>query len=359
MNVKDKKILMLAQYPEHLSPGQRFRFELYKDSLSQHGYTITTYPFLNQEGYKVIHLHGYFFQKLLAIFKGIINRLWLSFHIKKYDYIFVQREAAPLGPPLFEWLYARLLGKKIIYDFDDAIWIPVVSEQNKFARYFKNTGKIKQICSWAYKVSAGNKYLCAFAEKYNGKVFYNPTCVDTENRHNILADHDVKRITIGWTGSFSTIKYLDVTLPALQKLQEKYDFDIKIICNENPNLSLKNVTYVSWNEENEVAELASCQIGLMPLTHDEWSEGKCGFKLIQYLALEIPAVSSPVGVNKKIINENVNGFFANSDEEWYDAIEKLLVDVSLRKRLGKAGREKIKAEFSLQSNEKNFLSLFS
>jgi glycosyltransferase involved in cell wall biosynthesis len=188
---------------------------------------------------------------------------------------------------------------------------------------------------------------------------YNPTCVNTSSRYNVLANHEVEKITISWTGSFSTLKYLTLVENALKRLQDKYDFNVKIICNQRPSLNLKNVEYVEWTEDNEVSALASCQIGLMPLTADEWSEGKCGFKLIQYLSLGIPSVSSSVGVNKKIIEEGINGYFADSDEEWYHNIEKLLLDASLRKRMGVAGRKKMIAQYSLQSNEMNFLNLFS
>ena len=283
----------------------------------------------------------------------------LAAKLKKYDFIFLQREVTPIGPPIFEWIYAKILKKKIIYDYDDAIWLPSNSKQNNVAAAFKYTDKVANICKWSYKVSCGNQYLSDYARQYNPNVVYNPTCVDTHHRHNIPTNHDVERITIGWTGSFSTVVYLDIVQPALRMLQVKYDFDIKIICNQEPILDLQNIKYVEWSEENEIAELASCQIGLMPLSHDEWSEGKCGFKLIQYLALEIPAVASPVGVNKTIIEEGVNGYFATSDEDWFNAIEKLLIDPSLRKRFGSAGRNKIIDQYSLSSNEQNFLDLFS
>jgi glycosyltransferase involved in cell wall biosynthesis len=201
--------------------------------------------------------------------------------------------------------------------------------------------------------------LYKYALQFNPAVVYNPTCVDTDRKHNIMANHDVDRITVGWTGSFSTMMYLDIVVAALSRLQKKYDFDIKIISNKKPTFNLKNVHYIEWNEQNEIVELASCQIGLMPLTHDQWSEGKCGFKLIQFLALEIPAVSSPVGVNKIIIEEGVNGYFANSDDDWYHAIEKLMLNKHLRKEMGRAGRNKIIAQYSLRSNAGNFIRLFS
>lgn len=359
MENKKQQILFIAQYPEDVSPGQRFRLELYKDLLVENGYKITTNSFLNKKGYDIIHQPGFFLAKSWAVTKGYLNRISLLFKINKFDFIFLQREAAPLGPPVFEWLYIKIFKKKVIYDFDDAIWMPHISENNTMALTFKNVNKVKKICTWAYKISCGNKYLCAFAKQYNDAVVYNPTCVDTENRHNILTKQDVDRITIGWTGSFSTLKYLDMLEPVLNRLQQHYDFDIKIICNQAPLLHLKNVKYIRWEALNEVAELATCQIGLMPLTNEEWSEGKCGFKLIQYLALEIPAVASSVGVNKKIIENGVNGFLCESEVEWYEALEKMLVDSDLRKRMGIEGRKKIIQKFSLQSNAQNFLSLFS
>ncbi len=359
MEKKKKDILFIAQYPEKISPGQRFRFELYKDVLQENGFTITTRSFLDKKGYGIIHQPRSFLKKSLAVLKGYLRRVGLLFQIKKYDYIFLQREAAPLGPPLLEWLYVKVFKKKVIYDFDDAIWMAHISEHNSVALALKNVNKVKRICGWAYKVSCGTEYLCNYARKYNSNVIYNPTCVDTERRHNIICNHDVQRVTIGWTGSFSTLKYLDQVIPILKKLQEKYDFDVKIICNQQPTFDIKNLQYIEWSEENEVKELATCQIGLMPLTNDEWSEGKCGFKLVQYLSLEIPAVSSPVGVNKKIIDDGVNGFLCNTDEDWYNAIEKMMLDTDLRKRMGKEGRKKIIEQYSLQSNKDNFLSLFN
>lgn len=358
MEKKKRDILFIAQYPEKISPGQRFRFELYRDILEENDFTITIRSFLDKDGYDIIHQQGFFFAKSRAVIKGFLHRAALLFSIRRYDYIFLQREAAPLGPPIFEWLYIKVFNKKVIYDFDDAIWMAHISEHNSLALILKNVNKVKAICRWSYKISCGNEYLCNYARKYNNNVIYNPTCVDTEKRHNIIANHDVKRITVGWTGSFSTLKYLEPVIPILKKLQEKYDFDIKVICNQKPGFEIKNLQYVEWSEENEVTELATCQIGLMPLTNDEWSEGKCGFKLIQYLALEIPAVSSPVGVNKKIIEDGINGYLCNTDEDWYKAIEKMILDPSLRKSMGIEGRKKIINQYSLLSNKENFLSIF-
>jgi glycosyltransferase involved in cell wall biosynthesis len=356
---KNKAILFIVQYPKRVSPAQRFRFELYEGFLQQNGFDVTTRYFLNKKEYEIIHKDGFFLRKSFAVIRGFLRRTKLLFSILKYDYVLLQREAAPLGPPIFEWVIIKIFKRKIIYDFDDAIWIPHISQHNRVARYFKNTAKVKYICKWAYKVSCGNEYLCSYARQYSNRVIYNPTCVDTDNQHNMVAEHNAAKLTIGWTGSFSTLKYLDALQPILKKLQGKYDFDIKIICNKRPELDLENIIYIEWSEENEIKELASCQIGLMLLPDDEWSKGKCGFKLIQYMALEIPALCSPIGVNNTIIDNGLNGVFCDSPEEWYTAIERLLLDDSLRKRMGEAGRKKIMEQYSLQSNKENILSLFN
>lgn len=354
-----KRIAFVVQYPKNVSPAQRFRFELYQDLLHTQNFQVSFLPFIDQTGYKIIFRPGFFLQKTWNVFKGFFRRIKLLFNAKKYDYFFLQCGAAPIGPPIFEWILTKFLKKKIIYDFDGAIWIEQISENNKIPSVFKSLNKVGTICKWSYKVSCGNRYLCDYALKYNRAVIHNPTCVDTEIVHNICVNHYVQRVTIGWTGSFSTLKYLEPLQPVLQRLQKKYDFDIKIICNRKPLLKLKNVTYVEWSPINEVTELATCQIGVMPLTNDEWSKGKCGFKLIQYLALEIPSVASPVGVNSEIIEEGINGFLCCTEEEWYVAIEKLLLNTELRKAMGKQGRHKITKKYSLQSNAENFLSLFS
>ncbi len=359
MQVNRKEILFIVQYPENESPAQRFRFELYKNLLHDNGFLVTTHSFINSYGYAVIFKKGFFFRKAFSVLMGFVRSFIMLFTVNKYDYILLQCGVAPIGPPVFEWVLVKWLKKKIIYDFDGSIWVAQVSDRNRIPLALRNTNKVPLICKWSYKISCGNEFLCSYAKRYNDKVIHNPTCVDTENHHNILADHNVHKVTVGWTGSFSTLKYLYMVEPVLKRLQERYDFDIKVICNQVPGLRLKNVHYVEWNVDNEVTELATCQVGLMPLTHDEWSEGKCGFKLIQYLALEIPSVASPVGVNKKIIEEGINGYLCDTDEEWYVALEKLLLDAGLRKKMGVAGRKKIIQEYSLQSNAANFVQLFT
>jgi glycosyltransferase involved in cell wall biosynthesis len=354
-----KRIAFLVQLPKNVSPGQRFRFEQIEPILEQHNYKVDTFPFINEKTYKVFYQKGFFLRKFLGFLQGFVNRFFFLFVSGRYDFIFLQREAMPVGPPVFEWLMAKVLRKKIVYDFDDAIWLPEKNNGGLF-RFIKCFWKIKYICKWSCKISVGNEYLSDYAKKYNKNVIVIPTCVNTVSRYNVLKEHqDTNKVVIGWTGSHSTLKYLNPVYRVLLKLEKEKNFDFLVICDRPPEFSFKSLKFKRWDPELEIQDLASFDIGIMPLTNDQWSEGKCGFKLIQNLSLGIPAVTSPVGVNKKIIEYGVNGFLCATDVEWETALKKLLDDVELRKQMGLAGRKKIEIQYSIQSQKEKFLGLFS
>jgi glycosyltransferase involved in cell wall biosynthesis len=281
------------------------------------------------------------------------------FRMGKYDFVFIHREAAPIGPPLLEWIIARIHRKKIIYDYDDAIWIPSVSSSNKIALHFKWFSKVKRICRMSYGVSAGNQYLANYARRYCKNVFVIPTVVDTEKIHNKKQDQQVAKPAVGWTGTITTLKYLDIVIPALQRLQEEIDFTFIVIANNDPQPPLKNYRFISWESETEIDDLLTMHIGLMPLFNGELEKGKCGFKAIQYMSLGIPALVSPVGVNTTIVDDGVNGIICTTEQDWVDKIRQLLQDSELRSRLGMAAQRKIAENYSVKATKQLFFSLFS
>lgn len=353
-------ILFLVPYPPGKAPSQRFRFEQYLKILKDTGHTYTLQPFLDEGAWSRIYSPGNFLLKALDILSGYLNRILILLKVSKFDFIFIHRETAPLGPPVFEWIIAKILRKKIIYDFDDAIWIPNTSVENKIAASFKWHQKVSIICKWSYKISCGNEYLGKYATKFNGRVVYNPTTIDTENLHNpnLLSDLKKDDIIIGWTGSHSTLPYLDHLIPVLSKLEKSHNFRLLVIANKNPEYSLKSFEFKQWNVNSEINDLSRFDIGLMPLAADQWSEGKCGFKALQYMALGIPAVVSPVGVNKTIVNHGINGFHCKNESDWEKNITKLIYDTQLRKELGERGRKKVQTQFSVDANAATFLGLF-
>ncbi len=353
-----KKIYFIVPYPHQEAPSQRFRFEQYFDFLEANDFEVEIYPFINQSTWKTLYGEGKVFKKAWGILMSFVRRFALLFKLHKADYIFIHREAAHIGPPIFEWIIAKVLRRKYIYDFDDAIWLPNYSESNAKFHRLKAYWKVRYCMKWASQITAGNAYLADYAKQFNSKVQIVPTTIDTEYHHNIMTDHQSKDLTIGWTGTHTTMHYLDEIVPVLKKLEQKYTFTFLVISNQSNEYDLKSLKFVKWNKETEIEDLAKINIGVMPLKKDIWSEGKCGFKGLQYMALEIPTIMSPVGVNSTIVQDEINGFLVETQEEWYDVLEKLIRDRNLRMQIGKAGKKRIDEAYSVLANQEKYLNLF-
>jgi len=354
------KILFLVPYPIGKAPSQRFRFEQYFSFLTDAGYNYHVEPFISVATWSILYKPGQQIRKVLGILAGFARRIYIMPTARKYDYIFIHREASPIGPPIFEWLLAKVLGKKVIYDFDDAIWIPNTSEANKLVAGAKWSHKVGSICRWAYKVSCGNAYLCNYAQQFNAQAIVNPTTIDTVHLHNQVCDQQTtSKLVIGWTGTHSTLKYLDQLVPVLSVLEQDFDFEFRVISNQVPNLPLRSVVYIPWRKETEIADLLTFHVGVMPLEDDPWAKGKCAFKALQYMALGIPALVSPVGMNTEVVSDGINGYVCATAADWAVAVSKLLQDQVLRTNMGRAARNTVKERYSVTANCRNFLTLFT
>ncbi|MEQ9415354.1 MAG: glycosyltransferase family 4 protein, partial [Cyclobacteriaceae bacterium] len=328
-----KKIIFVVPYPFDEAPGQRFRYEQYLSFLKKKGFTVEVCSFLDNKTYASLYNSKKALQKFWGIAIGFLKRFFLLFSLKKYEYVFLFREATPLGPPFFEFVATKWLKKKIIYDFDDAIWITDNSFESKLLRHLKWRSKVSKICGWSYKVSAGNEYLYNFARQYNNTVILNPTTIDTNSIHKIFTHTQTnhQEILIGWTGSHSTLKYLLEIEKALQFIEKKYEkVRFLIIANKTPPIKLNRLEFLPWRKETELSDLSKIDIGIMPLPNDEWTMGKCGFKALQYMALGIPAIASPIGVNTNIVKHNENGFLAATNDDWINFLSLLIESSALR-----------------------------
>jgi glycosyltransferase involved in cell wall biosynthesis len=354
------RILFLVPYPTDEAPSQRFRFEQYFPLLKKNNIDFSVSSFWNKSAWAILYQPGKFFEKLFWLCIGFIKRCIDMIRAIGFDLIFIHRECAPLGPPVFEFVLAKILRKKIIYDFDDAIWMANTSQENRLAAWAKFHGKVKPICRWSRVVSCGNAWLADYAKRFNVNTIINPTTIDTEYLHNPTLFNSKKeagKIVIGWTGTHSTIGYLNTLLQVLQSIEKKYPIIIRIISNKDPQLPFQSAEFVPWNKETEIADLMTFDIGIMPLTDDEWAKGKCGFKALQYMALGIPCIASPVGVNSEIIKHGFNGLLCRTDLEWEADLEQLIGDQALRKRLGNEARKTVEKNYSVSSNATNFFSL--
>jgi len=354
-----KKILFIAPHRLNRAPSQRFRFEQYLPCLKENGYKCDFSYLVSEKDDKLFYAKGHYFKKFGLFIKYFFRRLNDVRKAGQYDFVFIQREMFFLGPAIFEYLL-KLRKVKIIYDFDDSIWLPNVSDANKNLNWLKSFGKISNIISYADVVFAGNAYLKEFALKYNNNVFIIPTTIDTDTYKRIDRPEKETRICIGWSGSITTIQHFKYAENFLKLIYEKFGDSvlIKVIGDKTYANNDFNVEAKDWIKADELSELSSFDIGIMPLPNDKWANGKCGLKGLQYMALEIPTIMSPVGVNSEIIEHGKNGFLAKHDAEWVDIISTLIENADLRTQIGKNARKTVVEKYSLKAWENTYLEHF-
>jgi glycosyltransferase involved in cell wall biosynthesis len=277
--------------------------------------------------------------------------------IKQYDLVYIFREAALLGPPVFERMIARS-GVPLVFDFDDAVFVSYRSPSNGYLSYLKFAGKTKAICRLSSHVMAGNPYLANYARQVNPNVTVIPTTIDTD-KYQPRQTKSASVPVVGWTGSYSTVQHLDTLRDALQRLAERDKFRLRVIGTPTYQLPGIDVEAMKWRSDTELDNLNAIDIGVMPLPDDAWSRGKCGLKALQFMALGIPTICSPVGVNTEIIQDNRNGFIAATEAEWVGKLSSLIRSVELRERLGKAGRETVEQKYSAKTQAPRVFEIFT
>jgi glycosyltransferase involved in cell wall biosynthesis len=345
---KPKKIHFLLIYPLRTAPSQRIRFEQFLPLFGKEGYITSTNCFYDVATFARLYAKGNKISLAIRVFLCFLRRCVHLFHLSSYSCILIQRGAAPVGPPVFEWVIRYIYRKPIIYDFDDAIWMQPEKKPLRLQQWLRSYSKVGKICKWSNTVVVGNSYLAAYAGKFSKNVVVIPTVVDTENRFVPQPKSISSKIVIGWTGSHTTLAYLESLDPVLAKLQKQYNFELMVMANKPPQFAQTKFQFVPWSEQTEVAALQQIDIGIMPLPDDEWTKGKCGFKAIQYMALSKPALASAVGVNNDIIIHGKNGLLSKTEKEWIDNLALLLENPAKINEMGQAARQRIEEHYSLK-----------
>src|SRR5215208_7121234 len=327
------------------SPCQRYRFEQWDPLLRERGVEITYEPFEDEELHALLYKPGLLGKKLQLVTRGLNRRLSPVKKVTDYDLVYILREAALLGPPIFENLIHQR-GVPIIFDFDDAIFVSYRSPSNGYLSYLKFASKTKTICRIASHVMVGNPYLAEYARQVNDRVTVIPTTIDTEKYQAPQRKNSSGPPVIGWTGSYSTVQHLDTLRGALKRLAERESFRLRVIGTPAYECPPVDVEAMPWRAETELEDLSEIDIGMMPLPDDRWSKGKCGLKALQFMAIGIPTICSPVGVNTDIIQDDQNGFVAATEDEWVEKLSRLLRSAELRQRLGQAGRATVEQKYS-------------
>ena len=355
------RVLILSPYPQGRVPGQRFRYEQYLDRLRCHGIEFDTQSFLDEPTMAVLYTSGNLARKLLGVLRGFGRRLGMLRRVRQYDFVFVYREASPVGPPLIEWALF-MMGCRVIYDFDDAIFIAQRSRANPFMPYIRCAWKVDYITRRAHMVTVCNPYLVEWAGARTSHVSLIPTTID-EDYHRPPAAAPGPRPAmpiIGWTGTHSTARYLDLVRPALVELQKRHEFEFRVICDTDPGFpELWHYRFVKWQMHSEIEDLSQFQIGLMPVPEEAWAHGKVGFKAIQYGALGIVQVVSAVGSGHEVVENGESGFVVQNDTaSWVSALDRLLSDPARAAEMGEHARQFILSRYSVRANLGAYLQLF-
>lgn len=356
---KKTKLHFLLIYPLHTAPSQRFRFEQYFAGFELSGYNYSTNSFYDSKTYLNLYSGKNKPIQALRILFCFIRRCFHLFTLLSKDIVLIQRGAAPVGPPFFEWIIKFILRKKIIYDFDDAIWMSPQKKINPILSFLKSYNKVSKICKWADIVVVGNSYLLDYAKQFSRTVTLIPTVVDTENKFFPLPYTSGPIPIIGWTGSHTTLPYLEALEEVLFRVNSYHPFEMVIMANKPPKFKKLPYRFIQWSESLEAKALSEISIGIMPLPNDEWTKGKCGFKAIQYMALEKPAVVSAIGFNNELITNGVDGYLCNTDQDWEKNLLDLLSNPQKIESFGLNARKKIEKKYSLNAATQLWIDLLN
>jgi glycosyltransferase involved in cell wall biosynthesis len=354
-----KKVLILCNHRPRRSPSQRYRYEQYLPFLESKGFKFTISFLLNEKDDLIFYGKGNFISKILLQLKSVFIRLKDVRRFKKFDIVFIHREALFLGTSYFE-KKAFESGAKVIFDFDDSIWFADTSPENKKWEFVKNPQKFFKNLTYAHKVIAGNEYLKAKGIPFNKNTLIIPTTIDTDFHIPKPELRNRNYVTIGWSGSISTIKHFETLVPVLLEVYKTFGNKVrfKIIGQTNYKNSQLNVESVNWTEKSEVDQLNSFDIGIMPLPDDEWAKGKCGLKGLSYMACGVATIMSNVGVNADIIKNGQNGFIATNETDWLHYLTLLINDADLRQKIGNEGIKTVEEKYSVNANKNLYLNLF-
>ncbi len=250
----------------------------------------------------------------------------------------------PLFPycPLWGERLLKWMGQKLVIELDDAIYLTPGHQR-----------KIPALLAMASVAIVGNEVLAQYARRHTAQVFVIPTVVDTQRfvpaqaGAQLVSAATEKPVTVVWIGLAYNLEYLDIVAPVLKELQDKGLIKFRVVCSRPPRLPGLTVEFRAWQLEREVEVLQDCHIGIMPLPSTEWSEGKCGLKLLQYMSIGMATVASPVGVNRDILSGGEAGFLAATEQDWRDKLTRLCQDEALRERMGCAARTTVEERYSL------------
>ena len=351
------RVLALSPIPEE-GAGCRFRIAQFIPYLESVGFQVTLSSLFTPEFFRLVYKPGRYVRKAFTFAVLTLKRLGSLRDMSQFDVIFIYREMFPIGPAIVERLIANRHRPPVVFDFDDAIFLPSVSDANRVIAAFKRPQKVASIIRSSDHVITGNEYLSEYARRFNAAVTTIPTSVDTERfvpSRNVSGNGggraEPDEPIVGWIGSPTTGAYIRSLSNVLRRVRERHRFVLRVSgAGEQFTIPGVTIRHEPWALDREVQLFNTCDVGVYPLADDEWSKGKCGFKAIEFMACGVPVVAAAVGVNREIVQDGQNGFLAAGEDEWVDKLGRLLSDPDLRRRFAAAGRRTIEERYSVHVN---------
>jgi glycosyltransferase involved in cell wall biosynthesis len=326
-----------------IGPSSRYRIFQFLPHLQAEGIDCAVDPLFDEAYFDILAMRPSIRLMLTIpyVLARFLKRLWHLLILGKRDLIVVEGQLFPYLPPLAERLL-RWCGYPVVIEMDDAIYLTR-----------GHAKKMPVLLAMANGAIVGNEQLASYARQFSPQVWVVPTVVDTDRfvpkrqfiGPSVGPSHDI--ITLVWMGLAYNLKYLGMLAPALRALQSRFHLRLRVVCSRPPQLAGINMEFRAWAMEREVTDLQDAAIGVMPLDDTAWARGKCGLKLLQYMAVGLPAIASPVGVNRDIVTTGHNGFLASTVQEWYDCLEALCGRPQLRQEMGLEGRRTVEQRYSL------------
>lgn len=347
-------ILVLCPFPEDIAPAQRLKYEQYIDDWREQGYAVTISPFMDRELFEVAWTRGHLRTKVTGTLKGLARRALDLMRVPFFDAVYVFMWVTPLGPPISERL-VRALAKSLIYDIDDNVHLGQVIDPtynpNPLLRLLKGKAKPIYLMTHADHVVTSSPFLEKEARKFNraGRATYITSSVDTDHFVPRQVRAANPKVVIGWTGTFSSRPFLDMMAPVLRELSRRRAFEFRVIGNFDHQMEGVDLKVVRFDKAMEIADLHHFDIGIYPLPDEPWVYGKSGLKAIVYMALGIPVVASAVGTTPLLYEQGDIGAMVSTDEEWLDALTRLIDNEEERRAKGAVARRVAVNHYSRQA----------
>ena len=351
-----KRLLVVCPHPENVAPGQRLKYEQYFDHWRANGYEVVVSPYMTRRFQAIVYRPGRILEKVFWVGWGYLRRVRDLLRLPFYDGAYIFLWVTPLGLPFFEGLFS-FAARHFVYDIDDMVFLGHSSEANRFIRVLKGRRKMPFLMQRADHVIVCTPHLEAFVQRYNRKTTDISSTIDTDRYVPVNPYSNDRRLTLGWSGSHSTAKYLHLLDDVLKEIGQKIDFRLKVIGDPDFSMDGVEVDAQEWSEPTEVEDLQEIDIGLYPLPDEEWVLGKSGLKALQYMALGIPTVATRVGANNRIIQDGENGYLVSDRQEWQRRILELASDADLRRRIGDRARGTVSERFSVRANREAYLQV--